>query len=436
MKFYDREIEVASLQKIEQKSNNFAQMTIVTGRRRIGKTALLKRAFSVSPVLYFFVEKKTELLLCEEFTQQIKSTLKAEIFGEIKTFKALFAFLMNLSETLHFTLIIDEFQEFRKINPAVFSEMQNVWDAGKDQSKMNLVICGSIYSMMKHIFENSKEPLFGRATAKINIQPFSTSTLKNILADNNPKFTNEDLLAFYMITGGVAKYVEQLIDNKLFTKKNIFTHIFSTDSFFLTEGKDVLIDEFGKDYGIYFSILSLIASSKTGRGDIESTLGFDVGGYLDKLENEYNIIKRHRPFGAKEGSRNNKYFINDNFLSFWFRFIYKYRSAVEIGNLDYVRNIVERDYETYSGLILEKYFRTQLIETKQFSAIGSYWNRKGENEIDIIAENEMEKRLVFYEVKRNENRINLSVLEQKASEMVKKYPDYQVEYKKLSLEKM
>jgi AAA+ ATPase superfamily predicted ATPase len=106
---------------------------------------------------------------------------------------------------------------------------------------------------------------------------------------------------------------------------------------------------------------------------------------------------------------------------------------VEIGNLDYVRNIVERDYETYSGLILEKYFRQQLIESKRFSTIEGYWYRKGENEIDIITLNEVEKKLVFYEVKRNENRINLENLKQKSTEIVRKYFDFQIEYRKLSL---
>jgi len=299
---------------------------------------------------------------------------------------------------------------------------------------MNLVICGSLYSMMKRIFESSKEPLFGRATAKLYIKPFSNSTIKQILLDKNKKCTTDDLLAFYAITGGVAKYAEQLIDNNATTKKKIFNYIFLEGSFFLKEGRDVLIDEFGRDYGIYFSILSLIASSKTARSEIENILGFDIGGYLDKLENEYLIINRRKPFGAKEGSRNNKYFIEDNFLNFWFRFIYKYRSAVEIGNLDYVRNIVERDYESYSGMILERYFRQKLIEEKRFSDIGNYWDRKGENEIDIIAINEMEKRLCFYEVKRNKNRISLSLLENKATEIVKKYPDYRVEYLGLSME--
>jgi len=435
MKFYDRISEIATLQGIERSSSETAQMTMMIGRRRVGKTTLLKNAFQSTPVLYFFVAKKNEVLLCDEFTQEINDKLGVPI-GSFASFAELFRAIMQLSQRMNFTLIIDEFQEFRSINSSVFSDMQNIWDSTKDSSKINLVLCGSIYSMMKRIFENSKEPLFGRATVRMIVKPFDISTIKEILSDYHPKYTNEDLLAFYMITGGVAKYIEQLVNRKAFTKKAILDAVFSDGSFFLDEGRDVLIDEFGKDYGNYFSILSLIASSKTDRGQIESTLNMDVGGYLDRLEKEYNIIKRTRPFGAKEGSRSNKYKIEDNFLNFWFRFIYKYRSAVEIGNLDYVRDIVERDYETYSGIILEKYFRTVMIEAKEYSDIQGYWNSKGENEIDIVAINEAEKRLVFCEVKRNPKRISLNVLENKAKDIISKYPKFSVEYRGLSLEDM
>ena len=262
------------------------------------------------------------------------------------------------------------------------------------------------------------------------------STLKEILHDYHPRYTSEDLLAFYMITGGVAKYIEQLVVRKAFTKDKILKTVLSEGSYFLEEGRDVLIEEFGRDYTNYFSVLSLIASSKTSRGDIESTLNMPVGGYLDKLENEYNLIRRTRPFMAKEGSRNNKYKIEDNFLRFWFRFVYKYRSAVEIGNLDYVREIVERDYETFSGNVLEKYFRVCLAESKEYSDVQGYWDRKGENEIDIVAVNDFEKRMLIGEVKRNEARINLHILENKAVAIARQYGDYQIEYRGFSLKDM
>ena len=343
---------------------------------------------------------------------------------------------MIQSQSKNFTVIIDEFQEFDHINSSIFSDIQNIWDSYKEDSKMNLICCGSIYSIMKKIFENHKEPLYGRATSKIFIKPFTISVIKQILKDYNPNYKNEDLLSFYMITGGIAKYVEQLIINKAFTKNKIFDTIFKDSSFFIDEGRAVLVDEFGKDYGNYFSILSLIASSKNERAEIETILNMQIGGYLDRLEKDFNIIKRIRPFGAKEGSRNNRYKIEDNFLNFWFRFIYKYRSAIEIGNVDYVKEVVERDYETYSGFVLEKYFRTLLIESNQFSEIGNYWNKKREDEIDIIAVNDYEKIINFYEIKRQKKRISLTVLEDKSEEIVKKYKDYKVEYKGVSLEDM
>ena len=157
---------------------------------------------------------------------------------------------------------------------------------------------------------------------------------------------------------------------------------------------------------------------------------------MDRLEKDYGIIKRRRPFGAKESARNVKYFIEDNFLNFWFRFIYKYRSAVEIGNLDYVRNIIERDYETYSGLILERYFRDVLMQSNQYSDIGNYWDKRGQNEIDIVAVNDLEKMIHFYEVKRNPKKIDTLTLESKASEILRNYRSYQDSYYKLSLEDM
>lgn len=435
MKFYNRQKEIATLREIEVISAEIAQMTVMVGRRRVGKTTLLKRAFEKTPVLYFFVAKKNEVLLCEEFTREVEDKLSVSL-GRFSTFAELFKSLMLLSKTRNFTLIIDEFQEFISINNSIFSDMQNIWDSNKEQSCINLILCGSIYSMMKRIFENSKEPLFGRATSRMIIKPFNIKTIKEILGDYNPNFTPDDLLAFYMVTGGVAKYIEQLVQVRAFTKEMILNAVFKEGSYFLDEGRDVLIDEFGKDYGNYFSILSLIASSKTERGEIESILEMPVGGYLDRLEKEYNIIKRVRPFGAKEGSRSNKYLIEDNFLNIWFRFIYKYRSAVEIGNLEYVREIVERDYDVYSGIVLEKYFRAMMIDSKQFSDIQGYWNNKGENEIDIVAVNDYEKQLLFCEVKRNKHKISLPLLEKKAIDIVKKYPKYEIQYKGLSLEDM
>ncbi|MFV0267905.1 MAG: ATP-binding protein [Draconibacterium sp.] len=438
MKFYNREKELAFLKSIKEHSGTEAQMTVVVGRRRIGKTSLLKKAVeNEDTALYLFVTRKNEVLICEEFKEEIERKLQVKLFGSFTQFKDLFQYLMDLSATRNFSLIIDEFQEFNNVNPSVYSEMQNIWDSYKERSKINLIVCGSVYSRMKSIFENSKEPLFARATERIYLKPFRVDTLKEILADNYPEYTPEDLLAFYVLTGGVAKYVELLISKKAFTLSKMLDEVFRENSLFIDEGRNVLIEEFGKDYATYFSILSLIASSKTSRSEIESILEVSIGGYLERMENDFNLIRKIRPMFARPGGRNIKYEIVDNFLNFWFRFIYKYQSAVEIGNFGYLRSLVERDYPTYSGKILERYFTEKLVNLQQYSAIGTWWEKGNQNELDIVAVDDFTKVVLFVEVKRKKENISILVLQEKAKKLLQsQLKDYTAEYMEFSMEDM
>lgn len=431
MKFYNREKELQNLKDIQISSFESSKMTVIVGRRRIGKTKLIKEAYTEK--IYLFVSKKNETLLCAEFVDIIEATLEIKVFGEFKSFKNLFEYLMNLSITTPFTLVIDEFQEFLQINSSVYSDMQNIWDEYKDKSKMNLILSGSIYSLMKKIFEDKKEPLFGRADNKIHLKSFTVDTLKKILKENYPIYENKDLLSFYIFTGGVAKYVEIFVEKKAFSFEQQLDIIFDDFSLFLEEGKNLLIEEFGKEYTTYFSILSLIASSKTARTEIESVLEKNIGGYLEKLENDYTLIRKVKPIFAKEGSRTVKYEIIDNYFNFWFRFIYKYRSAIEIENYEFVKDIVKRDFSVYSGRFLEKYFSEKIKLEKQYSKIGTYWEKANMNEIDIIAINELDKKAFICEVKINPKKIDMDILKNKAIKLEKVLKSYTIQFKGLSL---
>lgn len=431
MKFYNREKELQNLKDIQISSFESSKMTVIVGRRRIGKTKLIKEAYKEK--VYLFVSKKNETLLCAEFVDIIEATLEVKVFGEFKSFKNLFEYLINLSITTPFTLVIDEFQEFLQINSSVYSDMQNIWDEYKDKSKMNLILSGSIYSLMKKIFEDKKEPLFGRANNKIHLKSFTVDTLKKILEENHPLYENKDLLSFYILTGGVAKYVEIFVEKKAFSFEEQLDIIFDDFSLFLEEGKNLLIEEFGKEYTTYFSILSLIASSKTARTEIESILEKNIGGYLEKLENDYTLIRKVKPIFAKDGSRTVKYEIIDNYFNFWFRFIYKYRSAIEIENYEFVKDIVKRDFSVYSGKFLEKYFAEKIKLEKQYSKIGTYWEKANLNEIDIIAINELDKKALICEVKFNPKKIDMDILKNKAQKLEKVLKSYTIQYKGLSL---
>ena len=439
MRFFDREREIEKLRGIRELSRTVAQFTVVTGRRRIGKTSLVLNAYKDEPLLYFFVSRKVESELCADCATEIEEKLGVPLLGRPDRFSQVFEYLMRLASQRHFTLVIDEFQEFYRVNKAIFSEMQKIWDLYKDSAHINLLVCGSVNSLMNKIFRDKKEPLYNRQTQRITVRPFAPSMLKNIMAVYNPQYSNEDLLALYLFTGGVAKYVELLMDNACYSQSAMLANIISQDSPYIDEGRSMLVEEFGRDYTVYFSILSLIAQGHNTRGDLEGILKKEIGGYLTRLEDDYGLIHKAQPLFEQSPRKNVHYEIHDNFLCFWFRFVFKYNYMLEIGAYDKLKEIITRDYETYSGIVLENYFRQQLIESGNYTRIGEWHDRRGENQIDIIAVDELSKHVEFIEVKRQQRNIDLSILRAKAEvffKTTKKSVGYTSSYRGLSLEDM
>jgi AAA+ ATPase superfamily predicted ATPase len=433
MKFYDRLNELETLARIAAQAGETACFTVMIGRRRIGKTALLLKSVGGRKFLYLFVSRNSEPVLCRQFQQQANEALGLQIFGSISRFSDLFEQLLLFATTTSYTLIIDEFQEFDNVNRAIFSEIQNIWDRYKDRIKLNFIACGSIYSLMTKIFETQKEPLFGRLTSKITIKPFSISVIKNILKDYNRAYAADDLLLLYILTGGIPQYIALLMNSGSTTFDKMLDFVTRSDSPFLNEGKDLLVSEFGRDYSVYFSILQLIASGKNTQSEIDAIIGKNTGAYLANLENQYSLIVRTKPMFAKPESRKARWTVNDNFLRFWFRFIYPNQMLIEMGKFDVLRNYISTNYEQYSGLLLENYFRTKFAEEKLLTNIGNYWDNKGENEIDLIAINDFDKTAVVAEIKRNPKKISLQILAMKTSTIQKQLAKYKVSFQSLSM---
>ena len=441
MRFFDRETEFEKLREIEELSHEVAQFKIITGRRRIGKTAMVKKYYENSTILYFFVARKAETELCEIFIDEIRTKLNIPMLeGKGMTFATIFKFIMELSQTKHITLFIDEFQDFYRINSSIYSDMQNIWDSYKNKAQINLIVAGSVNTLMNKIFKDKKEPLFGRQTNTINVRPFKPLVLKQIMSEYCPDYKNSDLLALYTLTGGVAKYVELFIDRKKFTERTMLDMFFERDSYFLQEGKNMLVDEFGKDYGIYFSILTLIAQGRNTRSEIESILNIkELSGYLKNLNEEYGLIKKMQPIYEKSTNKNVHYSINDQFLSFWFRFVYKYTHIIEAEGNDKLKAIAKRDFNTVSGKALESYFIDVLKESGIYTRLGYWHDRKGENEIDIIAEDEVDNKIEFIEIKRQSKNFDRKILEAKSQTFLKAigtFKDYEITYRGLSIEDM
>ena len=184
MRFFGRKDEIAELHNIRNLSLHTARFTIVTGRRRSGKTSLLLKAYEdVEDLLYFFVARKSEEELCKDFVNEIKEKLQVPILGDVSRFADIFKYLLQLSKTRPLTIIIDEFQDFKRVNSSVFSDMQKIWDLNKQDAHVNLVVCGSIYSLMNIIFKNNKQPLYGRQTGEIKVTPFPPSEALQILKE-------------------------------------------------------------------------------------------------------------------------------------------------------------------------------------------------------------------------------------------------------------
>jgi len=441
MKFYNREHEIAKLQEVRDLSyNDHSRLTVVTGRRRIGKTSLITKAMENEPFVYLFVGRKNEASLCAGYCKEI--TLKLGVFVPLmNSFQDVFVFLMQQGESKRFTLVIDEFQEFFNINSSIYSDIQNYWDQYRLKTHINFIVSGSVYSLMTKIFQHYHQPLFGRADVMLKLEPFSLLVLKQIMTDYLPAYTNDDLLALYTVTGGIPKYVELLTDAKAFSVEQIIHVVCDPDLLFKDEGKHLLIDEFGKQYGTYFSILDAISNGLNTQSEIAVALGEkSIGGQLKKLEETYEILKKVRPIFAKKGTKTVRYEISDLFLRFWFRYFEGNRALIEMNQFDVLEKVIMADYTTYSGKILEEYFKRQFIESHQYRDMGSYWEaKKGKEqyEIDIVALRLEKNQAIAVEVKRQRKEFKPEIFAAKVQHLKEKVlPKYDIEQVCLTLENM
>lgn len=437
MKFYDREKEIEILRKNWEKSAKRSLFTVMIGRRRIGKTMLLLKTEQEQKMLYLYVSKDNERVLVEKFQKAADEVLGLHIYGHLETFAQFFEQIMEYGKEHHFTIVFDEFQNFLKVNPAIPSHIQDIWDRYHESTTVNLVACGSIYSMMRKIFDNDDEPLYGRKDCEIRLKPFRISVIKEILYDYNPSYTSEDLLCLYMLTGGVAKYIALLMDAGATDKESMLKWVTGVESPFLSEGREIVLSEFGKDYANYLSILQLVAGGMTVQNQIDNIIGKNTGTYLKRLEEDYNYVSKLAPMFSKPGSRNLRWSVEDCFLRFWFRFILPNQALIERERNDLLLEIVERDYNDYTGLVLEQYFRQKISEEERVTLVGNYWDRKGMNEIDLIALNDIDKTALVAEVKRNPDRYDPKLLQEKYDTIRSNLGKYKsVQLKGLSMQDM
>jgi len=251
MRFYDRISELNALERVHKLVSDTARLSVITGRRRIGKTRLIRTFCEDKKSLYFFISRKSEELLCDEFTAYIQETLGIKPHGRINRLIDILRFLFDFAKSESLVIVLDEFQELLQINPGFFSDFQNLWDNQKANSKLHIIVSGSVYSMMYKLFMDYGQPLYGRADLVLNLQAFPIQTLHEILAETN-EYNADNLLSCYILTGGIPRYIEILKDNQALSKEKSIDYVFSAHSIFAEEGRNLLIEEFGRDHGVYF----------------------------------------------------------------------------------------------------------------------------------------------------------------------------------------
>jgi AAA+ ATPase superfamily predicted ATPase len=432
MKFYDREDELKLLEAIEQKARGRSYLTLIYGRRRVGKTRLLQQHFKNKKFLYFFVSKKSDSLLARDFMEQIKQNFQVDIFGTPGNSQDILRLLVQLGKKQPINVVFDEFQNYDYVNRDIFAQLQKLWDTEieNENTRLNFIFSGSSVSLIKRIFLGEEEPLFGRLNYRLHLQPLKIRVLKEILIDHN-LYTHDNLIDLYIFSGGVPKYIDFFIDSGATTFEEFVNGFIFENSPLLEEGKFSLMEEFGKKYGVYFAILQLIAEGKTKRSEIMSILKDvrEIGGYLNVLEDSnLKLILKNKPINQKS-SRNIKYVIDDPFYQFWFRFVYKNISAVEAGNFDYLKQVILRDWSIYRGVMFEKFVKEVLKESLLFNRIGSYWDKNGLNEIDVTAVNDDKKYVLAGECKLNQNKAKIDRLMTKFSSLERDFVHYRKFFK-------
>jgi len=387
MKFINRTQELKAIREKLQ-SKKF-ELYIIYGRRRIGKTALSLESMKGRDFIYYLATEENNLKKIKEVGIRKIPDLK---YVE-QDWEAIFNFLKDR------VIIIDEFPNLIKENPKIISIFQKIIDTILKESRTKLILLGSSISMMEDKVLSYKAPLYGRKTGQIKLKPLKFSEIKEFF----PKASKEELVEIYGFCDGIPFYLEKV--SYPFWKW-LNRELKSLDTFLKTEVDFLMKYEF-KEVGTYKKILEAIALGNTKLGEIKNYIqakGTDITPYLRNLI-EIEFIEKRSPILSSVVSRKGRYYIKDNFLNFWFRFIYPNLTFIEEGIFQ--SKEIRKDYNQYLGLIFEKICKEFLIEKRnllpfEFTKIGSQWGKtfQGDQyEIDIIISNDRKKEAGFFECK-------------------------------------
>ena len=386
MRFYGRERELQLMEHLYARAPSFL---VVTGRRRIGKTELIKEFCRGKPALYLYVDaNKSITALMEEFGRLAAEALNLPGYIRTDTPETFLEFLFSYDQPL--IVVFDEFQRFLKIHPSFISQMQRFWDLAGRDSHLFIIISGSSVGMIREIFLLGDAPLFRRADNILTLRPFSPRECFVILGDLGVQDPVEQL-NLYLLFGGTIYYYTFLEKYGCTNLESALDQLILSDLAPLgREMSDVVVEEFGREYATYYKILGAIALGKRTPkeiADLVSLPSTSLPPYMRDLVDLLGIIEYRVPVTERgKRSKMGRYIFVDNFLRFYARFIYRNMSLYESGRFVLLKGRILGEWKGFSGWAFEEMARTLLARNlaEGYEEIGTWWNRRGD-EIDLLA---------------------------------------------------
>lgn len=408
MKFINREKELAGLEK-EYKRNDPSFM-VIYGRRRVGKTTLIKEFIKNKNAVYYLADTQTEILQLTRFKEIVAQQWNDEVLHnlDVNSWDGIFNYMAKHTPTKEKLIIaIDEFQYLAKVNKAVPSIFQRIWDELLKNRHVMLILSGSIISMMYNTVLKYSSPLYGRRTAQLKLNPMRFK--------NFPSFFEATpvtrLIELYSILSGVPKYIEIFEDcTDIF--QAIEENILDKDSFLYHEPAYILNEELNETT-TYFSIMEIISKGEHKIGNIANRLQVPTNhltSFLNRLI-ELELVEREVPVTEKNPSKSKKglYFIKDHYFRFWFSYVLPYKSYLEMGNTPFVLNKIKQTFHLFVSQAFEKICMEYLMENPplEMGTVGKWWDNREEIDIAVAGEKEM----LLGECKWWEAKVGLNILD-------------------------
>ena len=415
--FIDRKMELDLLD--QRYRSNQAELFVLYGRRRVGKTELLRAFCADKPHIFFIATLSSDSEQLATFSQQVYGFTHADVPAgfTFPSWEAAFQALVELPMQSKPIIVLDEFTYLISGNKAIPSILQKVWDETLKNSQIMMVLCGSYIGMMETEVLGYQAPLYGRRTASTLLRPMDLASSALFF----PGYSAEEKFITWAVVGGMPYYLRTFQDSQdIFS--NIRQHILDSQTGTLFNEPRLLLMEELREPRNYFSILRAIAQGRTRLNEIAQGAGIGevttVARYLDLLQ-QMKLITRRVPATETQPEKSKKgiYQIDDHFLRFWFRYVHPNQSSLDLGLADAIlQQRIMPDLDHFIAAAFEEAaitFTGRLAQAGELDffpeRIGGWWNRDAE--IDVLAINLSEKIAFLGECKWAIHPIGSSVLD-------------------------